>query len=90
MDYIVVMGCNCKKTARAAARYADGEDTERVPYAVGVLNIIRTVFIIISVFVLIIITLPISLPVGVVSMFRGNSVRIDRLIRRKRGKKQDI
>lgn len=78
------MGCNCKKTAKVAAKYAGGEYTEPVPFIRGTLNVLESVFIIISVFLLIIITLPVSLPIGIVSMFNGKSVKLDRLIRRKR------
>ena len=81
------MGCNCKQTAKAASRYADGKHSETVNFFVGLWNIIETVFIIISIFIIIIITLPVSLPLGIISMFMGRSVRIDRLIRHKRGKK---
>lgn len=84
------MACNCKKTAGNAARYSGVKPTEPVGYTRGLLNIAESVLIVISVSVLIIITLPISLPIGIVSMFSGKGVRIDRLIGLNREKKQDI
>lgn len=84
------MACNCKKTAGNAARYSNVKPTEPVGYARGLLNIAESALIVISVSVLIIITLPVSLPIGIVSMFSGKGVRIDRLIGLNREKKQDI
>lgn len=60
---------------------------ERVKFFTGLWNLIESFFIIISVFLLIIITLPVTVPVGIISMFLGRGIKIDRLIRRKRGKK---
>ena len=84
------MGCNCKQTAKAAAKYSEDDDQEVVGFFVGIWNILQAVFIIISVFLLIIITLPLSLPIVIFSMFKGDGIRIDTLIRRNRAKKQNI
>lgn len=84
------MGCNCKKTAAKAARYSDGKSTEPTGYINGILNVAETAFIVISVSLLIILTLPVTLPIGIASMFGGRGVRIDRLIGKGREKKQDI
>lgn len=84
------MGCNCKKTAKIAAKYAGESPTERVPFVLGVLNVLEVGAIAILVTALIIVTLPIIIPVAVTSVFTGKTIRIDRLIRRKREKKQNI
>lgn len=84
------MGCNCKKTAKAVAKYAGESPTERVPFMLGILNILEVGAIAILVTALIIVTLPIIIPVAVISVFTGRTIRIDRLIRRKREKKQNI
>ena len=87
---LFIMGCNCKKTAKAASKYSNDSDRETAGFFEGLWNIAETVFIIISVFLLIIITLPVSVPVIIYSAFTRHSIRIDRLTRRNRAKKQNI
>ena len=84
------MACNCKKKAAKAARYSGDSPTERRGPLKGFAGFVGSLFTVILIFILIIVTLPIIIPIGMVSLFTGKSVRIDRLILGKREKKQNL
>lgn len=71
------MGCNCKKTAKAAAKYTDEETIHKLSGFNKLLFIVRKIVTIVLVVLIFIIVIPFGIINGIIRIITGRSLKIN-------------
>ena len=83
------MGCNCQDTAKKASKYTSDETVREVHGTERAAMFISKIFIVISLFVILIITTPMIIVCSMYLVFTGKTIKLGNLFK-KHGKRKQV